>query len=52
MSELGLRSQIKRKFVVTTDSNHQEPIAANIDHAYGTDFDDTQEVVVGEVHES
>jgi len=30
MGELGLHSRIKRKFVVTTDSNHQEPIAANI----------------------
>jgi transposase InsO family protein len=30
MSELGLRSRIKRKFVVTTDSNHNEPIAVNV----------------------
>ncbi len=30
MVELGLRSRVKRKFVVTTDSNHQEPIADNI----------------------
>ena len=30
MSELGLYSRVKRKFVVTTDSNHHEPIAANV----------------------
>ena len=38
MGELGLHSQIKRKFIVTTDSNHQEPIAANIlDRDFGAD---------------
>ena len=30
MGELGLYSRVKRKFVVTTDSNHSEPIAGNI----------------------
>jgi putative transposase len=30
MSELGLYSRIKRKFVVTTDSDHHEPVAANV----------------------
>jgi len=30
MSELGLHSRVKRKFVVTTDSEHNEPIAANV----------------------
>jgi putative transposase len=30
MRELGLKSVLKRKFVVTTDSNHTYPIAKNI----------------------
>ena len=30
MGELGLHSRTKRKFVVTTDSKHYEPIAANV----------------------
>jgi len=30
MSQLGLYSRVKRKFVVTTDSNHHEPIADNV----------------------
>ena len=30
MGELGLHSWVRRKFVVTTDSDHNEPIAANI----------------------
>lgn len=30
MRENGLRSKVKRKFVITTDSNHSEPIADNI----------------------
>ncbi len=30
MSELGLYSRVKRKFVVTTDSDHYEPIATNV----------------------
>ena len=30
MSELGLHSRTKRKFVVTTDSKHYEPIAENV----------------------
>lgn len=30
MRELGLKSVLKRKFVVTTNSNHTYPIAKNI----------------------
>ena len=30
MKELGLKSILKRKFVVTTDSNHAFPIAENV----------------------
>lgn len=30
MSEMGIRSKIGKKFKVTTDSNHTEPIAENI----------------------
>lgn len=30
LGELGLYSRVKRKFVVTTDSNHAEPVAANL----------------------
>jgi putative transposase len=30
MGELGLHSRVRRKFVVTTDSDHDEPIAANL----------------------
>ena len=30
MRENGLRSKIKRKFVITTDSDHAEPVADNI----------------------
>ena len=30
MAEMGLYSRVKRKFVVTTDSKHHEPVAENI----------------------
>ena len=30
MAEMGLYSRVKRKFVVTTDSKHHEPVAKNI----------------------
>jgi putative transposase len=30
MSELGLKSVLRRKYVITTDSNHSLPVASNI----------------------
>tara|TARA_B110000285_G_scaffold12277_1_gene12185 strand:- start:772 stop:993 length:222 start_codon:yes stop_codon:yes gene_type:complete len=30
MKEMGLKSVLKRKFVVTTDSNHVYPIVKNV----------------------
>ena len=39
MKEMGLKSVLKRKFVVTTDSNHAFPIAKNV---LNRDFDSFQ----------